>query len=83
MWEYKMVFWNEDDQRIRWTQTTTFDNAYTFQYVGRMTEPEFDLLLECLFALHEDDRITIEQFEQTFNEIRQFCNKIKKITEEI
>jgi len=82
MWISKRVYWNEDDQRIRWTQNHTYDGNISFVFVGNMTEPEFDLLLEVLFELYDDDKISLEDFLIIFNEIRIFCDRIKGYLEE-
>jgi len=82
MWISKKVYWNEDDQRIRWTQNSTYAASIQFVYAGNMTEPEFDLLLEVLFELYDDEKISLEDFLIIFNEIRTFCDRIKKYIEE-
>jgi len=81
MHNLKKVFWNELNQRIRYTQSMTFEGSINFQYVGMMTEAEFDLLLETLFCLFEDDPISIDDFCRTFGDIRTFCDQLKRITD--
>lgn len=78
----KMVFWNETDQHIKFKSNATFENDYKYEYVGYATTAEFDLLLEVLFMLYEDDRISLEDFERVFGDIRTFCDVVKKIVEE-
>lgn len=82
MWVSKSVYWNEDDQRIRWTQNHIYDANISFVFAGKMTEPEFDLLLEVLFELYDDDKISLEDFLIIFNQIRTFCDKIKGLLDE-
>lgn len=82
MWISKKVYWNEDDQRIRWTQNSTYAGSIQFVYAGNMTEPEFDLLLEVLFELYDDEKISLEDFLIIFNEIRTFCDRIKQYIDE-
>jgi hypothetical protein len=77
-----MVFWNETDQHIRFKSNATFANDYKYEYVGTATRAEFDLLLEVLFIVFEDDFISLEDFERVFGDIRTFCDVVKKIVEE-
>jgi len=76
------VFWNEDDQKIRWSRTTTFDGGVNYSYIGQMSEPEFELLLEVLWYLYEDGHITHEDFVYVFSDIREFCDRVKKLINE-
>ena len=62
MYLIKKVYWNEEDQRIRWTQNPSVALNVNFVYAGNMTEPEFDLLLECLFELFDDRPISLDEF---------------------
>lgn len=78
----KMVFWNEVDQHIRFKTNTTFENQFHYEYVGYATEAEFSLLLEVLFVLYEDDRISLEDFQRVFGDIRQFCDIVKEMVDD-
>lgn len=80
--EFKNVFWNEIDQRVWRTNTSMDDISIRYDYVGRMTEAEFELFLEILFELFDDRKITIKQFRDIFVDLRGFCNQIKDLTEE-
>lgn len=77
-----MVFWNEDDQRIRFKTNATFDGDYNYEYVGNATRAEFDLLLEVLFEIYGDDFISLENFQTVFGDIRTFCDVVKRVVEE-
>tara|TARA_R110000787_G_scaffold172681_3_gene285308 strand:+ start:744 stop:989 length:246 start_codon:yes stop_codon:yes gene_type:complete len=76
------VYWNDGRQRIRWTTNTTFENYIEYEYIGSMTRAEFDLLLEILVEFFGDDKITMEQFVFVFDDLRNFCDKIKGLMEE-
>lgn len=78
----QMVFWNETDQHIRFKSNATFKNDYKYEYVGNATRAEFDLLLEVLFVLYEDDRISLDDFQRVFGDIRTFCDIVKKVVDE-
>ncbi len=71
------VYFDSNNQKVRWTQTSTDNLHYDYQYVGAMTRVEFDLLVEVLWEIFEDKDITFEDFKKYFNDIRVFCDKIK------
>ncbi|BAQ92565.1 hypothetical protein [uncultured Mediterranean phage uvMED] len=83
MTDYKNVYWNEIDQRMWRTNTTAGDVSVRFEYVGTMTRAEYDLLIEVLWELFEDDKITLDEFNKIFGDIRSFCDRIKKLIESI
>lgn len=73
----KAVFWNETNQRVRWCVRSRHNGDVHYSYVGEMTEPEFDLLLEVLFEIFDEDDISLEDFLVYFGKIRKFCDEIK------
>lgn len=75
----RKVYFDEDRQKVRWTSSTTFENSSNFEYVGKMTRQEFDLFIEVLWELYEDDSIPFTDFTEKFNELRQFCDYIKSV----
>lgn len=79
----KAVFWNETDQKVRWILMSRHDGNPNFIYVGEMTEPEFDLLIEVLFELFDDMDIPLELFMIYFSRIRKFCDEIKDFTDKL
>lgn len=80
---YKMVFWNTKKQRIKFTLSHEFDNSADFDYVGLLTNVEFDLFVEALFIKFEDEAVSFEDVELMYSRLRSFCNDIKDITENI
>ena len=81
MSDYKNVYWNEIDQRMWRTNTTAGDVSVRFEYIGTMTRAEYDLLIETLWELYEDDKITLDEFQKIFGDIRSFCDRIKNLVE--
>lgn len=79
----KYVFWDENAQHIKFKSNSTFENDYKYEYVGDATQVEFDLLLEVLFELYGDERISLEEFCRVFGDIRTFCDIVKKIQDEL
>jgi|TARA_R110000796_G_scaffold196101_1_gene312613 hypothetical protein len=82
MVDYRSVYWNEIDQRMWRTNTTAEDVSIRFRYVGTMTEVEYDLLIEILWELFEDRKITLDQFEIIFGDIRTFCDRVKNLVDQ-
>ncbi len=80
--EFRNVFWNEIDQRVWRTNTSMDDISIRYDYVGKMTEAEFEFFIEILFELFDDHKITLKQFRDIFVELRSFSNQLKDITEE-
>ncbi len=81
MSEYRNVFWSEIDQRMWRTTTTIGDVSVRYEYVGTMTGAEYDLLIETLWELFDDNKITLEEFQRIFGDIRSFCDQIKNIVD--
>ena len=81
MSEYRNVYWNEIDQRMWRTTTTVGDVSVRFEYVGTMTSAEYDLLIETLWELFDDDKITFDEFARIFGDIRTFCDQVKNLVE--
>ena len=81
MSDYKNVYWNEIDQRMWRTNTTAGDVSVRFEYIGTMTRAEYDLLIETLWELYEDHKITLDEFQRIFGDIRSFCDRIKNLVE--
>lgn len=79
MSEYRNVYWNEIDQRMWRTTTTVKDVTVRFEYVGTMTRAEYDLLIETLWELYDDNKITFDEFARIFGDIRSFCDQIKNL----
>jgi len=76
---YKKVYFDEENQRVRFTQTAPENLNVTYEYVGKMTRVEFDLLIEVLWELYEDNSIEFKDFSRRFGDIRTFCDHIKEL----
>ncbi len=75
----KKIFFEEVEQRVRWTQSSTDDFKYNYKFIGVASEAEFDLLMELLWFMHEEDEISYNQFFDTFRELKTFCDGIKSL----
>ena len=81
--DYKKVYWNELDQRIWRTDTTAEKIPIVYEYIGTMTKTEYELLIEVLFELFEDEKITLDKFQYVFGDIRSFCDRIKNLIDDL
>ena len=83
MQTYKMIYWSEAKQRIRFTVKHNFEDYENYDYVGALTKVEFDLLIEALFVKYEDELISFEEVQLMYDKLRNFCNNLKDITENL
>jgi hypothetical protein len=75
--KYKIIYFNPDLQKVRYTQSKTIDESVNYNYIGESTRVEFDLLIELLWHKYEDSEISLEDFKKIFEELRKFCDSIK------
>lgn len=78
---YKKVFYNELSQKAWRTNTTANEQDVNYEYVGTMTQAEYELLVETLFELYEENEISLEAFSRIFGDIRTFCDHIKNLVD--
>ena len=52
--KYNDVYFDNTNQKIRWTQSAPEGIAVTYEYVGSTTRVEFDLFIELLWYKYED-----------------------------
>lgn len=78
--KYRNVYFDEENQKVRWTMNNTADLAVSYEYLGTMSRVEIDLLVEILWELYGDNNITFLDFAKMFGELRTFCDQLKQIT---
>ena len=79
---YSSVYFDETNQKLRWTTTAPENLKFKYEYIGKMTRVEFDLLVEILFELYQDRPIKLIEFGLIFTDIRRFCDKLKNLLED-
>lgn len=79
MSKYNYVYFDSDNQKVRWTQNVTEQIDINYEYIGKMTRVEFDLLVEVLWEVFEDQDIELKDFAKYYKDIRIFCDKLKVI----
>ena len=77
--KHKNVYFDQINQKVRWTQSTTDDVPVQYNYIGSMSRVEFDLLVEVLWEIFEDSDINLEEFLRYYRQIREFCDDIKRL----
>ena len=75
--KYHTVYFDPENQKIRFTQSHPDDIAVTYNYIGKSTRVEFDLLIELLWYKYEDGEIELQELKKIFDELRSFCENIK------
>lgn len=76
-----MLFWNEKRQRLKYTNNTKLLES-DFDYVGKLTLAEFDILLESIFIVYEDSYISFEDIVIMYTKLISFISELKRITDE-
>tara|TARA_R100000951_G_scaffold114108_1_gene117631 strand:- start:1509 stop:1760 length:252 start_codon:yes stop_codon:yes gene_type:complete len=77
MGQSRKIYFEEVEQRVRWTQTSSNNFVYDYKFVGNATEAEFNMLMELLWFMYEEDPMTYNEFFDTFKELRTFIDSIK------
>mgnify|MGYP000524560583 FL=1 len=77
----KKIYFEEVEQRVRWTQSSTDKMKYNYKFIGVASEAEFDLLMELLWFMYEEDEISYNQFFDTFRELKTLCDEIKGLVD--
>jgi|TARA_R110000772_G_scaffold65396_1_gene145948 hypothetical protein len=76
--KYKNIYFDNENQKIRWTEIDPENLVKTYEFIGQSTRVEFDLLIELLWYRYEDSNIDVYDLKKIFNEFRLFCNNIKE-----
>ena len=77
----KKIYFEEVEQRVRWTQSSTDKMKYNYKFIGVASEAEFDLLMELLWFMYDEDEISYNQFFDTLRELKTFCDEIKGLVD--
>ena len=75
--KYKTINFDYKNQKIRYTHSSPDDIAVSYNYIGKSTRVEFDLLIELLWYKFEDGDIELDQLKKIFDDLRSFCDDIK------
>lgn len=76
--KYRDVYFDDKNQKIRWTKLTPENFADTYNFIGKCTKVEFDLLIELLWFRYEEQDIRLVDLKNVFKDFRNFCDSIKE-----
>ena len=79
----RSIYFAEDTQKVRWTQSSSDGFVYNYKYVGEATENEFNILMDLLWYLHEEKNMTYDQFYTVYRELRFFCDTLMGLVDEL
>ena len=77
----KMIYWDQQKQRIRWTTRNDFAGIETFSFIEWATEAEFEVFLDIIFTRFGDDFVSTEKVMTSFQSFRSFIDKLKRIAD--
>ena len=78
----RAVYFDEQTQKVRWTSSCTSSFKYDYQYVGEASENEFNILIDLLWHLYEEKKITLNEFQDIYNKLRLFCDSVMGLVDE-
>lgn len=73
----KHFYYSEEKQKVSLKNDHSI-NDNTFEYIGMVSENEFNLLLDILFVKYGDDNISLEQIEKCLGNLRIYIDKLKR-----
>ena len=76
----RMIYWEQNRQRIRFSATNDFPNISNYSFIGFANDSEFEVILEVLFVRYGDDHISTEQVLLIYQNFMRFLDNLKKIT---
>tara|TARA_Y100001937_G_C7134438_1_gene339227 strand:+ start:4499 stop:4759 length:261 start_codon:yes stop_codon:yes gene_type:complete len=76
---YNFIFYSETKQKVRCTTYKEQHEDEEFEFVGKLTKTEFDLLIEILFEKFGDEDISLDQFVRSYLDIRDFSDQVKTL----
>mgnify|MGYP003136476861 CR=1 FL=1 len=76
------IYFDQETQKVRWTTTSTENFKFNYIYVGHASENEFNILVDLLWYLHEDNPMTLDEFQETYQKLRYFCDEVMGLIDE-
>jgi|11_taG_2_1085331.scaffolds.fasta_scaffold05060_6 hypothetical protein len=80
MYKKRMIFWDQNRQRIRFSATNDFKGIENYSFIGFSNEHEFEILLEVLFDRFGDQDITTNQILTIYQNFMKFLDNLKNLT---
>tara|TARA_R100001163_G_C5065066_1_gene202871 strand:- start:1831 stop:2082 length:252 start_codon:yes stop_codon:yes gene_type:complete len=79
----RSVYFDEQTQKVRWTTTSSDNFIYDYKYIGEATENEFNILIDLLWYLHEEKKMSYNDFNKVYSELRYFCDRVMGLVDEL
>tara|TARA_R100000654_G_scaffold3137_1_gene10885 strand:+ start:10651 stop:10902 length:252 start_codon:yes stop_codon:yes gene_type:complete len=79
----KAVYFDEETQKVRWTTSCTSSFKFNYKYVGQASENEFNILIDLLWHLYEEKKITYDEFHRIYAKLRMFCDEVMGLVDEV
>ena len=79
----RSVYFDEQTQKVRWTTTSSENFIYDYKYIGESTENEFNILIDLLWYLHEEKKMSYNDFNKVYSELRYFCDRVMGLVDEL
>ena len=79
----RSVYFDEQTQKVRWTTTSSENFIYDYKYIGEATENEFNILIDLLWHLHEEKKMSYNDFNKVYSELRYFCDRVMGLVDEL
>jgi len=76
---YKNVYFDEEKQKVKWTMSATTDVPINMKHVGKVNRVEFDLLIDFLWDVYEDNDISFKDFKKHLTAFRNFIDTQKDL----
>ena len=78
MFKKRMIFWDQERQKIRFSNSNNFSNITNYSFIGLANENEFEILLQVLFEKFGDELITTSEVLYLYDEFMIFLKNLKK-----
>jgi hypothetical protein len=79
----RSIYFDEQTQKVRWTTTASENFIYDYKYVGEATENEFNILIDLLWYLHEEEKMSYNEFNKVYQELRYFCDRVMGLVDDL
>jgi hypothetical protein len=76
---YKYVYFYEEKQKVKFIANASIDIPIQYEYVGKMNDVEFNVLIDFLWEIYQDNDIPLDEFKKHFRDFRHFLDAKKQL----
>ena len=73
----RMIFWNQETQKMRFSASNDFEGIQHYSFIGFANHHEFEIIIEVLFEKYGDEDMTTGQVLSVYQEFMHFLEMIK------